>query len=69
MTDLPKMTTARAIEIQVKRKRKTCRNGRPKKLTACVHCGQKFGARAIRAHVPRCPLRKRPLKGERLWNF
>ena len=67
MTDLPRMTTDRGIEIQARRK--VYRGGRPKTLKACVYCGQKFGARELRAHRPKCPLRKRRLDKGRPWNF
>ena len=30
------------------------RNGRPKVLRPCPNCRQKFSARELRAHVPRC---------------
>ena len=61
------ITAERAVEIQAKRKVR--RGGRPKKLKSYVHCGQRFGVRALREHLPKCLVRKRPLKENRPWNF
>lgn len=37
-----------------KRTAKLETNGRPKKPRPCPKCGQAFGARDLRAHIPRC---------------
>ena len=36
--------------------------GRDKVETPCPYCGEKFGARELREHLPRCP--KRPKEPE-----
>ena len=30
----------------------------PKKLRPCPHCSKEFGARELRAHLPKCPKRQ-----------
>jgi len=42
---------ARALSAR----RKTFSGGDSTKLGPCRHCGELFGARARRAHEPRCP--------------
>jgi hypothetical protein len=33
--------------------------GRPREMRKCRYCSQEFGARAMRAHLPRCEMRPR----------
>ena len=61
------ITAERAIKMQGKRKVR--HGGRPKKLQDCVYCGEQFGVRALREHLPQCTVRKRPLTKDRPWNF
>ena len=45
------------------------RGGRPKKLRTCAYCEKEMGAVELRYHEPRCPVRKRPLRPDKPWNF
>lgn len=50
MTKAQKSEIARALAAL----RKTHAGGRPKRMRRCKKCGERFGAREMRAHIPQC---------------